>query len=424
MRRLCLSLLVAILFVANASADVRSGADPFDRLSVSVDSVAMYDSIYFALVNRVADVLGVAPDAVVYMQTDSAERYLAVEYTYKEQKKKKINTYMGLALLAGNTLAPVWKKEEVNPNVMLACTPVGLLMCTPNGDTNMINYVSGKDMWSKKFPFLPCYVTDKTIIGYPNANQKKLFAFDLMSGEKIWTTSVAHEGGWSAMQMIDDDNMFIVADDLYRINLTSGETRRLKCKPAILDGKRMAATIAIGIATGVATGVASGGAYFSYYLPSGNGDRSINTCHTLCAVPSDGLHISGLCSNILTIGELNYFSDRERMRCFDYDMNVIWETDLPDDHSSLAKLIDRDDTILMVNFGRGLRPGRGVYASGTPYVASYRKSDGELLSYNTIAEEKECVLEYMSDEYGIYMVSERHVFYLPYDGELEMRVRE
>lgn len=412
-RKYRMLLMVAFFsWAIQAKADV-SNVDLLDTQSASVDSVAMMDSIFQKIEQEAAVAIGVNPELIKYIDLSEDGHFLAVKYYYEVQVKKKTMYEVGVAALEMSTHTVLWDMKRLPVSVMLACTQNGMLMLTPYGKTRMFDYMSGQEKWELKAPFLPCYLTKDHIVGYRNLQTNELWGISLSTGEKNWKTSVDHASGWSMAQMIDESNLYIVADDLHRINLQTGENHKLKCKASITDKKRFWGSIALGVATGVTTGVA--------ILPGR--DQSINAARTIFPVPSDGLHISGLCSNILVDGEKNYFADRHSMYCFDSGMNILWEVELPDDRSAGSALIERGDTIVMINLGRALRAGEDTYGSGTPYVALFNKANGEVLSFESFAKNKEFVLDYKVDEYGVYLVTEHNLIYKPYDGEMTVKER-
>lgn len=388
--------------------------------NIKADNNAEKDSVWQVIVEKSAESLGIPVKQLINIEPGRNGDYVLVRYAYELANKKKETYEVGVALLARNTFAPVWRKTGFKADVTAILTPKGVLLHIPNGDTCLLSLFSGSEKWSKKFPFLPCYLAGDMIVGYKNYTSKKLKGIRLNNGEEVWETAITHDGGWSNTQMIDEHSMYIIADNLCRLNLETGETNQLDCRAAINDGNRIFKTLAAGIGTGLTTGLLTGVGIYGYTIA----DWSVKTGSTICAVPSDGYHIFGLCSNILVDGTLNYFSDRSKMRCFNENMEVVWEVELPDSHSAGAYLIDRGETIMMINTGRANRPRYAFYGSGTPYVATFSKADGSVLSYEPFAEEKECVQHYSIDENGISMETKTKFAYKPFDGAIQVKERQ
>ena len=88
--------------------------------------------------------------------------------------------------------------------------------------------------------------------------------------------------------------------------------------------------------------------------------------------------ISGLTSGIARRDGRNYYADRNTIRCFDDDMNELWNTPLQV-KSTRSDVFLRGDTVYMINLAMGMYGSRGMSPREHPYVAAFSATDGHQL---------------------------------------------
>ena len=302
---------------------------------------------------------------------DDSARYLVVECADGIGAKDDHRVYV----LEAATFRQLWNITiEAGESFHLVN---GGLLVSEGSDTRLYGLDDGVLRWRNGRMNRVVLLSSDCAIGYQGISSSRFCGYSLATGERVWKTRISSDAGWSRVQRIDDDNFFIVADELYRLNGRTGELLTHECQPSIVDGKTVGGLI------GMTAAAAFTAAFTGFYVISTPVDNSamIYNSGALSPVRSDGYHIYNLCSDVVTQGDYHYFADRDHIFCLDTMLNVVWKTSLPARRASASRLFVDGDRIYMVNIGRGVRANKLYYATGRPFVAVFDRGIGQCLSY-------------------------------------------
>ena len=245
------------------------------------------------------------------------------------------------------------------------------------------NAESGNKLWSKKFS---AWGNMRGVVGMSNGiavlrmapafGNLYFSAFSLVTGEKLWTDKLSAMYGLSYCQPIDKNYEYMVTDALYRVNMNTGEHKKLGSTVTALTFKEKEFRPLV-------EGSSEEALSNMIYLHSLEKNVSVvSPMTTKFCVPYSMVKkasVVGLSSGILSKNGKNYFADHNSLVCFDDDMNVVWRTELTD-KATRSDLYMKDDVIYMVNHAVGIfdvvfKALQFDYA----YVAAFDAKDGHQL---------------------------------------------
>lgn len=245
------------------------------------------------------------------------------------------------------------------------------------------NVESGNKLWSKKFS---AWGNMRGLVGMSNGiavlrmapafGNLYFSAFSLVTGEKLWTDKLNAMYGLSYCQPIDKNYEYMVTDALYRVNMNTGEHKKLGSTVTALTFKEKEFRPLV-------EGSSEEALSNMIYLHSLEKNVSVvSPMTTKFCVPysmEKKASVVGLSSGILSKNGKNYFADHNSLVCFDDDMNVVWRTELTD-KATRSDLYMKDDVIYMVNHAVGIfdvvfKALQFDYA----YVAAFDAKDGHQL---------------------------------------------
>jgi hypothetical protein len=182
--------------------------------------------------------------------------------------------------------------------------------------------------------------------------------------------------GLSYCQPIDKNYEYMVTDALYRVNMNTGEHKKLGSTVTALTFKEKEFRPLV-------EGSSEEALSNMIYLHSLEKNVSVvSPMTTKFCVPysmEKKASVVGLSSGILSKNGKNYFADHNSLVCFDDDMNVVWRTELTD-KATRSDLYMKDDVIYLVNHAVGIfdvvfKALQFDYA----YVAAFDAKDGHQL---------------------------------------------
>ena len=245
------------------------------------------------------------------------------------------------------------------------------------------NAESGNKLWSKKFS---AWGNMRGVVGMSNGiavlrmapafGNLYFSAFSLVTGEKLWTDKLNAMYGLSYCQPIDKNYEYMVTDALYRVNMNTGEHKKVgTTSTAVTFKDKEIKKLLEGANDESVSGMV--------YLHSlDREDPEIGPMTTKFCVPwgvEKKANVVGLSSAILSKDGKNYFADRNSLICFDDEMNEVWRTELTD-KATRSDLYMRGDTIYLINHAVGIfdvifKAMQFDYA----YVAAFDAKDGHQL---------------------------------------------
>ena len=312
--------------------------------------------------------------------------YLLLKFraTTKSGKWLKFKGEIGAFSLKESKL--LWTSPFDYSNSSISCTKSGVVVTTGN-KVSMLDPTTGNVRWQGKF--FPVQFDDSThvVLGYSGARSSKLSGYDLNTGKQLWTISLPHDKNWGWNHVIREDSAhwLIVADDLNRLNIRTGEVGVYKAKTGVSDVKgailKGLAMGAMAMAGAMTTGLA---AYpIGYVSPN-----VINQLH----------------SNVVQDDSHYFFADRECVACLDRSMNTVWSFDFPSRTSAFSRLVDNDSTLYMFNLGFGFKDGRQRMKMGRPFIAAFDKRTGNCHYMNMLSLKKDMVEDALLNPDGAFML--------------------
>ena len=311
------------------------------------------------------------------VQTAPGAEYILLKLhdTTKNGKYFKNKGEFGVLNLEDHKLR--WKK----PYNMLAsdihCCKAGVVVVTYHTEVTMFNPVTGEECWKTKF--FPVQFDDSTniVLGYKNIWSSELSGYDLSTGEKKWTVNLPHKKNWGWNNVVREDSVhwLIVADNLNRLNIQTGELFTYEAKTGVADVKR--------------TLLLDSQRHYSPLYPTGAvSQRAVSRLH----------------SNVLCDDSLYYFADRQNVVALDSTMNVVWSYSMPPKTAAFSQLICNDSTLYMFSLGYGLLDGYKRQKMGRPFVATFDKRTGDCRFMNMLSVKKDIVEDAVLESDGILML--------------------
>ena len=319
--------------------------------------------------------------------TDKNAKYIVYRYadpktknTEKPQSIIKAYRVSDMKLLFSME-APLLQGQTFN----LVESEAGMLLVENinNIQIAVYNAESGNKLWSKKFS---AWGNMRGVVGMSNGiavlrmaptfGNLYFSAFSLVTGEKLWTDKLNAMYGLSYCQPIDKNYEYMVTDALYRVNMNTGEHKKLGSTVTALTFKEKEFRPLV-------EGSSEESLSNMIYLHSLEKNVSVvSPMTTKFCVPysmEKKASVVGLSSGILSKNGKNYFADRNSLVCFDDDMNVVWRTELTD-KATRSDLYMKDDVIYLVNHAVGIfdvvfKALQFDYA----YVAAFDAKDGHQL---------------------------------------------
>lgn len=316
---------------------------------------------------------------------DPSKEYLCLNFreTSSSGKYLKNKGEVGLYRISDGKL--MWRTPVNYFTTRVTCTAAGVLFTSAN-KTWLLDKQTGTEKW--KNTFYPVYRDDSldVLLGYKTPTSGKLRAVKLSNGMQLWETKISHECGWDQVYPLEGAKRLIVADELCKLDLLTGENEMYEAKTGVVDVKG-ALLQGLAAVAGAAAGAAITGGAFAYsYVPMSNNV------------------ISGLVSNVCILDSCYYMADRRNVVCLDTGLHPIWSYELPDKKASRSTLFMRDDNLYMLNYGFGLKSGTNKTKSGRPFIAAFNSKSGEPLFFNQLSLKKDMVEDALITQEAAYML--------------------
>ena len=245
------------------------------------------------------------------------------------------------------------------------------------------NAESGNKLWSKKFS---AWGNMRGVVGMSNGiavlrmvpgfGSPYFSAFSLVTGEKLWTDKVNALYGLSYCQPIDKNYEYMVTDALYRVDMKTGEHKKVGTTSTAVTFKDKEIKKLL-------EGVNEESVSDLVYLHSlDSEDPEIGPMTTKFCVPwgvEKKANVVGLSSAILSKDGKNYFADRNSLICFDDNMNEVWRTEFTD-KATRSDLYMKGDVIYLINHAVGIFDVvKNALQFECAYVAAFDAKDGHQL---------------------------------------------
>ncbi len=340
-----------------------------------------------------------------YMASPSGDYEM---YVFQQMGKKgKKNNYRVELHRAGDN-AKLWARSFKAPTCSYRMTPYGVFeeIC---GRIQMLRYTSGATIWKASSHTYSGCVDDHFFTRDPF---KGLCAYSLRTGKKEWNTRISYAGGLNYSQMIDTNHDFLVADNIYKIDWRSGDTKQIKAKTHIKNNDAIANSLVLTFGSATLAAIIGYGPVY-YFEPYGYTRKvKINKRGNLNVSATSGYNITGIASNIVRSNGRNYFADRNSVVCFDDDMNEIWRTNVDsDDKMSRSTLLLTHDKLFVISIGDAVKDGK-FQSITKPSIAAYQTSDGMHIFTKKLREDKTSIRADYGEGYYYYIMFEDEMFAL------------
>ena len=312
--------------------------------------------------------------------------YLLLKFreTTKNGKWLQFNGEIGAFSLKESRL--LWTSPFNYSNSTAYCTKAGVII-TKGNKVSMLDPVTGDVRWQGKFNLVQHDDSTNVLLGYSGPRSSKLSGYNMTTGKLLWTAKLPHDKNWGWNHVIREDSVhwLIVADDLNRLNIRTGEVCAYEAKTGVTDVKG-ALLQGLAMAGGAVAGAMLTG--YAVYPVGVVGPNVINQLH----------------SNVLQEDSLYYFADREHVVCLNDSMNLVWSYELPSKTSAFSRLVCNDSTLYMFNFGFGMKNGLQRTKMGRPFIAAFDKRTGDCLFMNMLSMKKDIVEDAVLSPDGVFML--------------------
>ena len=313
---------------------------------------------------------------------------------FRDRSGNKLRNDGSIQILRMSDGKRIWKKDydfDVNQTRMVEA---GILMFSSEEYTLLLDIEKGKQVWKKRY--YPVYIDEpnQQLLCYQDIEDDDVVCIDLRTGKKRWDTDVDHDVCWGWDDVTRTGNyLYVMADDLYRLQLDNGDTKRYKAKTATRDftksvlksvGSIAKHALLLSVTTALTRGL--------YHYKS---DIHIFTSSDVT---------TSLASNILHHNGLHFIADRNNVACIDADFRPKWETDLPARKASHSQLFERNGSIWMLNDGYGMKENKGKVKSGKPFLASFDASTGQQQSFMYLTTKKDIIEDSYITSDGVFLV--------------------
>ncbi len=397
--------IISLLFAFVFSSVIAQNNDLADKLTVSNNSL-----------NLNKQDIGLSDEAVGYL-TDPEGKMIALDcIDPKTAKKKRPKHVLKVFNLADNKL--MWSKDYIPENTYYKFLKQGIMEIN---DRNIIllNKMIGTEIWKENIQYIG--LIGDTLI----ANKYyKIGAYNINNSNNLWSCSMNTNYGVTYSQPIYNNWIFLVSDNLYRINLSTGYMLKLKSKTGVeySDGTGHFMFFAFGLIGYLTYNAAT------QYIHRNNNTGTYTNDGQLFMMPSK--KFSGMHSNVVSKDGLNYYADYNSFKCFDDNLNLIYSTKINNKKintlkyfikESKSELIVKNDTAYVVNLGYGIHPKKGKKFYDFPHISSFNIKDGKALDNQRIAYDSvtivstnvndTCINMLLYNRQESYRIADRYITY-------------
>ena len=285
-------------------------------------------------------------------------------------------------------------------------TKFGVLKNTPM-KMSMLNLDKGSSLWSKMAVAIAGVANDK-MVGISKSSIMKMTTYDFATAKKRWSKFINTIPGLTYSQPIDSVSDYIVMDALYRVNWETGEMKSVPAKASIFSREILPGHYLTPIIIEAGSGMTDSRYTQQIYTPASLPEHIKKIRRHFIMLPDEG-KIGATVSGIMPYNGKNYFADRNSLRCFDDDMNVIWTTELPT-KATRSDVIVKDGVVYVVNLGMGLFANYGTMnAMGKPYIAAFSAADGKQLAIERMTPNESPVYSTAITEDKVYALFMNHI---------------
>ena len=248
------------------------------------------------------------------------------------------------------------------------------------GRTIAYEIETGQKLWKDWNYLTRIDEKNDVLLGYETDEPgiSKMYIINMLTNKVIAKTKIPHDKcwGWNDVIRQDDNHIIVLANNLNRVNLQTGEQQTIETKAGVIDAGKAVLNGLLWMGAGM---VPVGGAILQYglFYPASVSRNATTALH----------------SNICQSGSLYYFADSEHLMCFDGELNVRWSIDLPEKAGSHSTLLLRDNTLYLLNYGYGESSTGKQKKMGQPFMAAYDAGTGKNIYMNLLTIDRDFVKE-------------------------------
>ncbi len=295
------------------------------------------------------------PEIITSLQVDSISnvagvRLLEAPNALNDEEETDIHVQYDLSRQAVK-----WSKPIFNPSRQYIENWLGIPFEHRGNRSFKLSDVDGQQIQKMKSDFVFADANRMLALGYhPNPVQfedrNHLVAYDISTGEEVWDRYLYQGVGWNEAYYISDTTLLISSQGVHTLNITNGRG-------------------------------------WSY---QGETTRPTNPYNKV----THGAPVFHLNSEILrdTANNCLFYADINYLTRLSENGDVIWESDLVDGQASKSKLILRNDTISVVNYGAATFGYQDINF-GTPYIATYNAKTGIPISIKVLAQHRKDIIK-------------------------------
>ena len=239
------------------------------------------------------------------------------------------------------------------------------------GRTIAYEIETGRKLWKDWSYLTRIDEKNDVLLGYETdePGSSKIFIINMLTNKIIAKTKIPHDKcwGWNDVIQQDDSHIIVLANNLNRVNLQTGEQQTIETKTGVIDAGKAVLNGLLWMGAGM---VPMGGPILQkgLFMPASVSRNATTALH------------SNICQN----GSLYYFADSERLICFDSELKVLWSSNLPEKAGSHSTLLLRNDTLTLFNYGYGVTSTGKQKEVGQPFMAAYDARTGKNLFVNML----------------------------------------
>jgi len=323
---------------------------------------------------------------------------VCVSYRNRSKKGKSWKSQGMISLLNFKERRELWYRPINYKEESAICTNKGVIVCkyTVNQHYNTFySKINGRRLWENSGSIIRTDESLKLFFGYRTPLSDQLCAFSIADGAELWNTKVCRKYGWNDQINISSSEKLVVADNLYRINFSTGETLQYPLNAGQPDtGGNIVNVLAALTATFMSFTTAKilNSSFYYFYVPMLGG-------------------FAGMTSNICQNDSVYYIADRDRVSCVDTLLNPKWTCNFLDNVASHSELFVNGDRLYMLNMGYGLKNDSIQVKRGKPFLASYDIHTGKQIYMNMLSPKKDTIQGAIATKDAFFIISDSALVY-------------
>lgn len=268
------------------------------------------------------------------------------------------------------------------------------LISVRNKQTSCIDLRSGKTDW-KRTRGATVFLKKANLVLEYDTRSDYVEAYHPQDGRTIWAQEIPKKNTWSYYNIINDTSLLVSSNGIQLINIRNGKYWIYQAKSNGQDYSTELETSIISMSMGISFGLIG----VAFTLP-----LTMNKVHDLSALP-------------LILKDRIIYADTKLITCHSMDGNIIWSTDLISELSSHSRILQRNDTLFLINMGYGIKQDKPV-AYGSPYIAAYNINTGQYLYIKKFKEKNLLIRQLSMGPNYLHLVFNRQLVSLNLNNRL------